>query len=1077
MAGEARTRLRLLCVTAAALACGGSTLGGQSVTVERVGSMEVPADAGGRVIVAFRIVSRAATDIQVATTVGLPPAWQLVVPDSGLTVAARATELQLIPISIPSNARAGAYVVRYAGTHGAEPAARDSVVVTIAERRQLQATVSDAPAFVGAGDSYRAGFLIRNTGNAPAAVRVAVTGDHDVDVKLDTADFRIEPGDERLVSAAIQTSAKAPRKTMQRVGIVATPVGDTLGRISVASAVEVIPRRPRDVSTRMGLPVLLGLAKSDAGSLAPELSGGGFLTRGRTVQVDFLARPSAPGDLMAPQDEYWLGLSNGNRFRLRLGDQSYNRTRLTQSVRPGMGASGELSIGPLVFGGQGLSDRRSFARTKEREYGGTLDLRLFGDRSRVGTGFLSRSGVDAADVWLGQGFAQLPGHNLLRLEYGAGDGNAGRGTAYIASVNGAARILSYGMHREAADTSFPGIGAGVTYTDLNARLRATKQIALVASAAERTRQPSGSAPRGTFYRELEAGVNLGPLFSLNYRRTRDTGLVSVPARTGQSGRARLRVPISPRASIGGNFEHGFSVFDGVAGARAPFNQVGAEASLSIAGQRLSASVDRLKGTPVYGAFDIDQTAAQFSADIQLGPTTRLNIGLSANRSGGARGGTSSILDIGFDQRLARGQQARWQGQSFTSAAGAAPWQSRHRAQYLIPLSAPLPGDDESGWVDLRLVDENAKPIANTLVRLGGDARLTDAMGRARFTGLVPGQYQVDVDRARIGAGRIVSPSLPLSLEVGRGEKRSLELRFTRAAQLIGVVQRMDFLENRRLGAPDTIIDAGGHSGVRLQLTNNGDTLRTVSNGGGRFRFGDLRAGHWELTVLPTGMPPQHRAEQEHVGIDVAAGAAEEVLVRIIPVKQSVVFIADVDLGPERPPAPIVTPAPSATPSIHVVASNDTSLLQVARKVYGDGELWPKVWLANRRRLGRPELMHVGDTLVIPPKAPLTRAEIAARESYLRRPTLPRGWPRADESWRPPVVRHYYTVTRHDGGLAAIARAMYGTSALWPKIWLANLDVLASPDALRPGQRLRIPEAGALTRSEVAARDAYLKSRR
>jgi hypothetical protein len=1051
--------------------------GQTSLGVEHVGPREISGEAGSRVIVGFRLINRGPVARRVTTSVGLPNGWQLVIPDSAAALAAGATDLRLMPIAIPTSVRAGTYAVRYEGFFDGEPASRtaDSVIVDIAQRRQLAATVAEAPSFAGAGDSYRAAFVIRNIGNVVTDVRVTLIGDRDVDATLDSSAFRIEPGDERRSTATIQTSLKSPRKVIQRVGIVAAPTGDTTGQASVSSGVEIIPRQPREVSARLGLPLLLGIAKSDAGTIAPELSGGGYLTRARTVRADFLARPRAPGDFMLSQDEYRLSISSDRRYRLRLGDQLYNGARLTQSVRPGAGASAELWLGPLILEGLALTDRRTPNLTKERQYGGMVDLRLFTDRARIGGGFLSRTGVDSGTILLGRGLALLPGQNLFRWEYGVGQG--GRGTAYIVSMEGGGGILSYGVQRATADTAFPGIGAGDTYTALNARLRATKHVALLAGAAERTHATNGVfLSRPSLYRELESGVNITQLLGITYRLTRDTGRIASLARTSQSGRVALRFPVVAHVGLGANLEHGFSNFDNAPDVRVPFNRIGGRAEIAAGAQRLVLSIDRITGTPAFGQFEVDQTIARVYTDIRLGGATNLNIGFNASRSG-PDGWASSVIDIGVNQRLARGHQVRWIGQSFATGLGNSGRQSRQRAQYTIPLSAPLPGEDETGSVEVRLVDGSARGIANVLVRLGGDARLTDAMGRARFGALMPGTYQMDVDRARIGAGRIVSPALPLTLDVNRGERRTLELRFTSAAQVIGVVRRMDFQENRPLGAPDSLIEAGGQSGIRLQLTNNGDTLRTVSNGGGRFRFGDVRAGRWVLTMLPIGIPPQHRGDPGHIELDVSVGETEDVSLTLLPMKPNVVFIADEDLSAERPTVTAAVPVAPRTPAFHVVASNDTSLLQVARKVYGDATLWPKIWVANRGRLPRPELMHVGDTLVVPAQAPLTRAEIAARDAYRAQQGLPRGWPRADASWVPPAVQHYFTVTRHDASLTAIARAMYGNSALWPKIWLANLDLLASPDDLRAGQRLRVPDAGPLTRAELAARDAYIARRR
>lgn len=55
-----------------------------------------------------------------------------------------------------------------------------------------------------------------------------------------------------------------------------------------------------------------------------------------------------------------------------------------------------------------------------------------------------------------------------------------------------------------------------------------------------------------------------------------------------------------------------------------------------------------------------------------------------------------------------------------------------------------------------------------------------------------------------------------------------------------------------------------------------------------------------------------------------------------------------------------------------------------------------------------------------------------------------------------VVPEQYTVVAGDT-LSRIARKVYGDGARWQAIFEANRDVLPRPDALRPGQVLRIPQ--------------------
>jgi nucleoid-associated protein YgaU len=57
-------------------------------------------------------------------------------------------------------------------------------------------------------------------------------------------------------------------------------------------------------------------------------------------------------------------------------------------------------------------------------------------------------------------------------------------------------------------------------------------------------------------------------------------------------------------------------------------------------------------------------------------------------------------------------------------------------------------------------------------------------------------------------------------------------------------------------------------------------------------------------------------------------------------------------------------------------------MYIARAMYDDASLWPKIWLANPERVDDPDVIHPGQRLRIPDKAPLTAQEEAARDRYL-----------------------------------------------------------------------------------------------
>jgi nucleoid-associated protein YgaU len=63
-------------------------------------------------------------------------------------------------------------------------------------------------------------------------------------------------------------------------------------------------------------------------------------------------------------------------------------------------------------------------------------------------------------------------------------------------------------------------------------------------------------------------------------------------------------------------------------------------------------------------------------------------------------------------------------------------------------------------------------------------------------------------------------------------------------------------------------------------------------------------------------------------------------------------------------APPVPQPSSQPPRTYTVVAGD-SLSKIAKKFYGDGNLWKRIFEANRDIIKNPDLIHPGQTLKIP----------------------------------------------------------------------------------------------------------------
>jgi nucleoid-associated protein YgaU len=137
-------------------------------------------------------------------------------------------------------------------------------------------------------------------------------------------------------------------------------------------------------------------------------------------------------------------------------------------------------------------------------------------------------------------------------------------------------------------------------------------------------------------------------------------------------------------------------------------------------------------------------------------------------------------------------------------------------------------------------------------------------------------------------------------------------------------------------------------------------------------------------------------------------------------------------------APAKAPEGGRAAGTHTVRRGET-LYSIARERLGDERHWGALAKANDDLLhGEPERLRPGMVLRLPAVKPDGRRET---ERGAAAPAAPRTCrvQQGDTLWR-------------------IADRELGNGALWERIYEANRGTLSSPDALKPGQTLRLPAA-------------------
>lgn len=219
--------------------------------------------------------------------------------------------------------------------------------------------------------------------------------------------------------------------------------------------------------------------------------------------------------------------------------------------------------------------------------------------------------------------------------------------------------------------------------------------------------------------------------------------------------------------------------------------------------------------------------------------------------------------------------------------------------------------------------------------------------------------------------------------------------------------------------------------------------------------------------LPEGFRPLPNAGREPLRLEQPIEPARPIITTRVPARSaSAPGVVPVRRAPDR-----LESAP------HVVQSGE-NFWTISRDYYGSGRYYKALWKANADRVRRPEDLHVGDTIRVPPPERLDPALVdqpATRQPGLASPPrdtdtkrvaqgngsllmLPVGRPsrsRDEDLIEPRRVTREHTVRPRET-LRTIARDRLGDSRREDEIREMNLDQLGEDPDLRPGMRLRLP---------------------
>jgi hypothetical protein len=878
--------LRLIAIAAAIAATNAHAQVAKVTT--RATNSSFTVNEGAVVTAVFVLRNTTAANVSLESSLVLPKGWSNVTGLAPRALAANATDTWIAGVSVPANAPAGRYVIRGSVRDGTGTST-DSIVVVVEENRALEVIPIAVPSWTPARGAYEATFLVRNRGNVTSTVDLTGRTSRGEGATASPAFVILAPGATARVSVRVAMAMQI-RTTADDVIELAARIRGTTDSAAVASSRTTVVPDGQGNRAFESIPASIAIRSSNgAAGVAPVTFRGMGRIDGTHTDVDFLFQ--APTNQNGPvnfgeREEYRLAVKS-DHLGARIGDHVFGWSTLSSSGLAGTGGELRASQGSFETGAYAQRPRWSQGTTGEQ--GAFLGINVDSSFRVSGVGLMrqNEAGIPVRVAALNS-TARIFGNNV-QLEAAASD-SAGRGYAYRARVSRSTRRLSYEAGYTKGGANFAGPFGGWMSTGASASVQLPAGFSLVASANmnEWGGRDSSTIAAGERHTTATASLSWRGATTLEYGRLVRRSLNDPSDR----GANQQGVRITSARTFGilavtlgaerGNVRDN-STLDG---------HHYTQGSIS-----LSTSAGRFGSLGVNAVYNHGNTLTGLTngiADLGVNTTIRLPFGFEVGLAGTARraslgvldssGAWFSVMDARLDKRIASGSVIGVHARSMESPYTARGVNGSSNAVYLEyrrDLRVPLKPVHETGRATGRVTNEAGAPIAGALVRIGARAAITDRDGKVRFSGLDPALHRVFVEAQGKYAGSMITGDLTVDLRNDDEEPVEFSIVATRGGHVNASVRLLS-----RRGTVGTasaeLSDAGGVSGMIVQLIGARDTVYQMSDAAGRADFGNVAPGTYTIAVRAADAPDQTKFEHERIEIIVAAGTETTTEIRIVP---------------------------------------------------------------------------------------------------------------------------------------------------------------------------------------------------
>jgi hypothetical protein len=833
----------------------------------------------------------------------VPDGWRIVLSPASTVIAPGERDIWLVSVKAPANAAAGDYAIRVqASRQGVAATATqiDSVIVSIAERHEVAVHPVGALSYVMGGESYTGTFIVKNLGNVAARYDLSARSTQGNTPSLVSEVIALAPGQSDTIRAKvlIPTTVSTTVEETLLLSAVDVVVDSVRGEASLQATV-VPSAKAGPTMWTVPTEIALRSGSSAAGVSAFTANGYGKLTQNSDVMVDFLVRgPTGKTSLFGEQETYHLGLAT-KRANLSIGDDSYGFSRLLTSGGRGTGIEAHTALKGYDAGAYIQRDRSGSGATEFSAMLGT-DAKRPVSASLVALN-RSSAGGSAQAITFGSN-ADIFNTNIA-VELAASDSQQTSGGAASLHLRGKVTSFNYDVSAQKIAAGFASSQHGTS--DLRASLFGHQTGSMTLSGSSTFRLVDAAANLSGFGQRVSTtNVNAtwtnGMNVEAEHYDRKDVG--GIDAVDGQMETLRLRSHYAI-----GLLDASMHAQTGLVAQRDSATHGSLTTGISLTA-RLQESGYVSLFTDMNNGRGLGETGTRsvttgITSQFQHGATS-LRVASFATR---ALGEWAMQSDVTVERSVRRSIIAL---RARTMSAPTAPSTHGFFLEVRTPLGLPTAPLNTIGRARAEVVDgETGRGIAGALVRLGGQAAVTDAQGVATFRDLKPGRYRAMIDGAAV-AGRVVASGSDVVISATSRQPTAFRMNVSRGAQILVRVRSFERTSATIANGGDTLTEVGAVGQMMVALVTPTDTLWQSSDERGRVDFGAVAPGTY-VVAIPRYDVKDHMilAKSEFV-VEAQAGQQHQVDFKLVPEVRAVEFQGEAVLIAVPVTARKAAPAPS-----------------------------------------------------------------------------------------------------------------------------------------------------------------------